>query len=141
MAGRKRGSSWLLAAAASAVVAIALVGVAMATVVLVRAMTHDGPTASASATGTCSAATWQVDLSWVTPAVVGHVTVFDGERRTWAVRWGDYASDARIPVTGSHGSVGFASALLGDTDDGSDRTVAIRPSGERDWCSLAVGPR
>jgi hypothetical protein len=42
------------------------------------------------------------------------------------------------PGTALGGVVGHGFQLLGDTDDGLDRTVRLRPHGTQEWCEISA---
>jgi hypothetical protein len=90
----------------------------------------------------CDQATVSGILSFAagSPPVLAQVAVDDPRRRTWTVRWGGFAEEINdtellsLPDTSLVGTT----QVLGDTDDGTRRTIQLRPTGQDVWCELKM---
>ena len=72
--------------------------------------------------------------------VTGQVVVYESPARDWQVNW--RGSQRPIaPLRHDEGSATFLHgfAVLGDTDDGTERQVWIRPGDEKTWCKINAG--
>lgn len=89
-------------------------------------------------TASCASADVTAVIWLDSEAVVATVEVADNQvDRDWQVRWKSYSGRAGSPLRRSPGTtVLTASEALGDTDDGTHRTVLVRPDGASDWCRL-----
>jgi hypothetical protein len=93
-------------------------------------------------TTTCSGA-HVTGTIWVDHSgVFTSVAVVDPKKRQWDIRWGSYAQEVAgstmVRTSGADydGSLVSATQSLGDTDDGTHRTVQIRPAGQAARCVL-----
>ena len=94
-------------------------------------------------TTTCSGA-HVTGMIWLDDSgVFTSTSVVDPEGRRWNVRWGGYAEEiagsAMVPPSSEpdySGTLVSATQTLGDTDDGTHRTVQVRPRGQAAWCPL-----
>jgi hypothetical protein len=79
-------------------------------------------------------------ISLYSSSVVVQVSIVDPKERAWVVNWDQYAEEQaqrRLPWTSSDDTgVLSTAATLGDTDDGDERTVLVKPNGETAWCTL-----
>jgi hypothetical protein len=72
--------------------------------------------------------------------VTGQVVVYESPARDWQVNW----RGSQRPIAAlrhDEGSVTYLHgfAVLGDTDDGRERQVWVRPDGEKIWCKINAG--
>lgn len=94
-----------------------------------------------SFTTTCSSAQVTGTIWLDGSAVFTSVAIVDPQKRTWRVRWGDYAEEIRSstltpdPVDRTERVVSTAQGL-GDVDNGTSRTAEVRPYGQAGWCAL-----
>lgn len=93
-------------------------------------------------TTTCSGANVTGTI-WVHDAgVFISVAVVDPKARTWDIGYDGYresvADSIMISTSDADytGSLVSASQMLGDTDDGGQRTVQVRPHGREAWCAV-----
>ena len=91
-------------------------------------------------TSRCSNAKVTGTISVEPSAVVVQVTVLDEAVRNWTAKWGDYRGEVGTStLTKFPGDYLLGTAqLLGDTDDGTHRTVFLRPEGQHSWCELKM---
>jgi len=77
-------------------------------------------------------------LSFAGGAILAQVTVDDPLARGWTVRWGGYAEESgETQLWGLPGTTLIdATQVLGDFDDGTHRTIQLRPAGQDNWCDL-----
>jgi hypothetical protein len=72
-------------------------------------------------------------------SVFVQVIVTDEDARGWVVQWPNARTDdpsSLLEALGGRVRHGFR--ILGDTDDGSDRTVRVRPQGTEEWCQVSA---
>jgi hypothetical protein len=72
-------------------------------------------------------------------AVFAQVIVNDEDARQWEVEWPTgrvVAPTLQTPALGGAVQEGFQ--VLGDTDDGQERTVRLRPRGTQEWCEVSA---
>jgi hypothetical protein len=68
--------------------------------------------------------------------VTAQVVIHDDAARAWQVRWHGWEDQLPVATVATDG-VGLVAEVfqpLGDLDDGPERTVWIRPAGDRHWC-------
>lgn len=95
-------------------------------------------------TDTCSGAR-VTGMIWLDGSgVFTSAAVVDPRGRSWDVQWGGYTEEVAgsamtpAPEPDYSGTVLGATQALGDTDDGTHRTVQVRPHGEGAWCDLKM---
>jgi len=113
--------------------AVSLLGVQVA-----RAL-HPGPSTTVRS---CAGAEVRGTLFFAAGSVeVGaQVSVIDQSARKWEVSWGGFASqfpDEPLRPLDGRKLLG-ATRVLGDTDDGLEREVRVRPADQEAWCTMTL---
>jgi hypothetical protein len=126
---------WLVLGGVALALLAAIVVVA---VVVIRDATHTG---RATTSAECHDAAVDLTVGTIPDAqsVFVQVTVTDREARQWEVEWPTGRTvGPTLPGTALGGRVRHGFQVLGDTDDGLDRTVSLRPQGTEEWCRISA---
>ena len=93
-----------------------------------------------SVSGSCEGASVEVTLAHgpgdASALITGQAAVYDAEGRQWEIQWPGYGAGDVVTAQDYHSNMAFVSHQLGDTDDGNERRVRLRPVGIDDWCRL-----
>jgi hypothetical protein len=115
-----------------------LAAIVVAAVVVISDATHAGPGRTSAE---CHGAAVELTVGTIPDAqsVFAQVIVTDREVRQWEVGWPTgRAVGPTLPGAALGGRVRHGFQVLGDTDDGLDRTVRVRPQGIEEWCRISA---
>jgi hypothetical protein len=126
---------WLVLGSVALALLAAIVVVA---VVVIKDATNSGP---ATSSAECHGAAVDLTVGTIPDAqeVFAQVVVTDREAREWEVEWPTGRTvGPTLPGAALGGRVRHGFQVLGDTDDGPERTVNVRPQGVEEWCRISA---